>query len=845
MSKSTITRIAIALVVIAVLCVAALIIGYLAFGRQLLSSGQIFGKPQVPESQLFADKDIPPLPPATMDVAFTNPTGEVHLKTGEILPLHGKMLSQYPVHGMELWVDDTIWEARQPSTETETTAFSGLWNWKPEKSGVYRLTLRGIDKTGRSAYSSVLTAVVEGDVDQGTGNPVLPLFDNAKLTPAPEFTPSPGGGGAPAGSDPVPTNGETTTTDTPSGLEPPQVPEPPDRSTLPLPLIQGESINLEVTVARPSACEVQIDVQDLNNIATGLMITRFGPNDQDFFPIVAMKLEKNQLSTYLDRDSKFEGTYLYSVYAYNSTGGSRSEIHEAEISSACAGDTWNGVVFADMKIVPKTDVENMHCYFWLDQLQWDRIPVLEGQSLTPMSENDLRYWMTNLNSMLLDSGQETREDVATAYDLTPFAPDLSMTGLANFRLNIECQNVTSDTSVNMGTASGMVNLVDKDKLMVFSAPQFDFYMYLGSKLILGSQPSMNIGIASPVDVEQVLDEQKCPDALKLWCTWNLDDRILLRWHWNPQPCFYNFYPEPDQQYVCVNKPDNFSVYQYTHNPQYSFITAEYAPSPQADGYYYESFIKPSGDWVIDPNDSYSEQQKKKALATQEFCIRAQSMSSGSHFLQSQDFQESCIRLGDAANANPVVEKTAVLEPIESGVYQYKIVGQGEYVGESGPEYVINPDSLQSVWQVFGTEAVYYDPTLWKDYGFFKFDISNLVGKKITKATLKIPTSNMDFYAISDGFFVADENKICKTALLLLNRNGSVGYHANPPNATTVISNSDGSNNVTDEVQNWVNGSTPNFGFMVEVYNMMNFTGTRLHGCKYTFDDVQLEIEYEE
>lgn len=854
MSKSTLAPKVIIGVILACAVLAAAITGAAFFLRQRQ------GLPSAGTS----DANLPKPPQSTMRVHLTDPIGATNLKTGEILPIHGQVLSNYPVASLELWVNGKMVEGRKPPVGIDKTFFLGLWNWQPTKAGAYKLSLRGIDRGGRSAYSNMTTIVVEDyqEIDM----PILPTPEPAQLTPAPDATPGVppvipviklAGSNAPtfSGGLPAPEGGAQS----PSTPDPnlPPIPGPDDASPTPAdgptePSGPGSppempSFNVKVTIINPDPCTTDLEIEDLNHQATGFSIERTGPQDSSYYPLTTIKAEASKSIHHLDNSAKYGGTYYYKITVFDSMDSQELDLIEISYPDTCANETWNGVVFADMKVIPKTPVENLHCFIWLDTIVWNRIPPAEGSSIPPMSVEDLRVWENNLNAL---PGTIENYSFTAGYDLTPFAPDLSKTGFSNFQLSVRCVNQTSDTAITLGTAKANIDLKYPDQLTVLSANQFDVYLYIGSQVMLGNQPSIDVGIASPYAVETSGDPAICPPHLQDHCSdYVKANYAILRWKWKPKPCFYGS-SDPDAKTVCVEKPSHFKIYRYTGSPLYTEVGDGFLGDIDMAGYFYAWQPLPEENTHVEANDTNEEKLVKEALSSMRYCIRAVS-SESLRSLESEDTAENCLSLKDFSF--PDLTQTVELSPVDTGVYFY-----GESSDESGEAWgagYVPPDGEENLppgvmysgqWYP-GDEADMedYPYAIWAKYGYFRFslDQTQLMGKQIISATL-YPNgprgSCLMVYDSGSHFFdlYGDMH-----GLILLNRKGSPGYHAQQVDGTWLTNWIAPEMDVTNEVRMWADGSVPNNGFMFGIKPTIIAVNYHYWVCDAYYGPVKLVVKY--
>ncbi len=862
MPKSTLIK-----VIVGVILVCAVLAGAITGVGFFLRQSQ--GLP----GEATGDSKLPERPPSTMRVHLTDPIGVANLKTGAILPIHGQVLSNYPVDSLELWVNGKLVEVRKPPVGTDRTFFLALWNWRAAQAGTYKLTLRGIDRGGRSAYSNLVTVRVDDMLEQDVSLQIQATPDSAQLTPAPGETPGtplagpvikPAGGNAPQVPGGVPASGSEEQPPSVPGQNPPPNPDPGDITPPPSDGDQGPVLgeppkapfDVKVTITMPDACSANLEIEDLTHQATGYFIERSGPQEPGFYPVSVLGAETAKSSHYLDNSDKFGGAYYYKIIAYN-TPEQRSQaldLIEVYYGNDCTYNNWNGVVFSDIKVIPKGPVENLHCFIWLDNIVWNRLPPAEGSSIPPMSAEELRLWTTNLNLITKHTDPAKAYSFTSGYDLTSFAPDLSTTGFENFQLSIRCVNQTSDTAITLGTAKGPIDLKRPDQLIILPAEQFDAYVYIGSQVMPGNQPSLQVGIASPYAVEVSGDPEICPPAWQDHCTDYVQAHYaILRWKWKPKPCFYG-YSNPDAKTVCVEKPNHFEIYRYTYSPRDTNVGSGFLGDLASDGYYYTFIPYPQEDTEPDENDTYAEKAAKQALGLKQYCVRAVS-ARWFRYMESEDFQESCVSLKDLAL--PTGLKTITLSPTETGVY---VNTEHPFSAGSYPD----TQAGHPVYELY--TGLYVDSgSNWVQYGFFEFDLSQITGKQIVSAKLKpgntegvflilVPEQSI-WEDIANSFpggkglqtdSLMREWEIdtgCSRGLMVLNRKSSPGYHPYGPDALVTHSYVNQTMNVTDEVRMWADGSTPNYGFMFGIWPAVTVNNVVWWGCDVYYGPIQLIVEY--
>jgi len=197
-------------------------------------------------------------------------------------------------------------------------------------------------------------------------------------------------------------------------------------------------------------------------------------------------------------------------------------------------------------------------------------------------------------------------------------------------------------------------------------------------------------------------------------------------------------------------------------------------------------------------------------------------------------------------------KTITLEPSRIG--RYVNGGGSTSYSNSYP----NPNIPTDIFTGWNVEA---DPSeFWLQQGFFRYDLSDLMGKYIHSAKMDI-TANKTYSWIckepdftfpvsldTEGCGIPAPASGCSQMLLVLTENATNGYHTTPPQATgdnyLWTESATTKKDVTDEVRMWVDGSQPNYGFLLNSQRTFTVSGDwTSYGCYTYYQRPALTIEY--
>jgi hypothetical protein len=841
-----------------------IVIGILLLAAVLVGSGLFLTRILGAKDSGSASGSLLARPPSTMVVQLTGPVSNTRVDAGAKIPVYGQMTSNYPVARLELWVNGAMVEKRTPPQGTIKNYFIAHWNWSAPGAGVYKMNLRGVDRDGHSAVSNLVVVMAEGEVGVQTGLRILPTPDRSQLTPVPTLTPDPAlnipgsgesensgqpaSGGAPGGA----TGGNEEPPESAPNPKPPSPPNPdpgaPDQdesgedqdSTLGDPPT-APSLGLLIRI-ESEGCTFIFNLADKNHNAQGFFIERSGPEDNDFTAITMVKADPTSNARYVDNSPKQKGIYLYNIIAFNAdTGMQVTEQKKAVFEDNSCNRSWNGVVFADMKLVPRVPVNQLYCYAWLNELPWERLPAAEASSIPAMGAEDLVMWNGNLNMLTKDLNLPDQYNFSIAYDLTPFAPDLSQTGLDNFQFSIKCLDFNENSGLKvLGVATRKLDLKEVGQLIKMPADSYDLYIYFSSKVMSGDQPGYNLNIARPFNLEVTTNPNSCAAEIRGLCEQYIqNNNVVFKWEWVPEPCLGN--PSDLGKEVCVDSPTGFRFYRLNY-PDLSSLGA-IPVVKYTDGHYYNMIAYPIEELNVDQADSYEERQSKLALMQKQYTVRAV-YANAETGVDMESWDSNWVQLKNYSDQ--FEPRVVVLDPDLIGHY---IFGFNSIGGNllTMLHHPANPAGVVDLG--FANWAIDSDYAWALDEGYFKFDLSSLMGKQIISATLNFNEMKEDgTVCYSDGSCYARQN--CAQALTA----PSVYYppgvivKSDPPTTWITHSYVDKKMDVTNQVRIWTEGSEKNYGFMLgseQTYVTNDDQDWTWADCRSTYGPVQLEIKYDD
>lgn len=847
MTKSNKLLLLIGLAVLAFLAVAAGVGGFF-FLRQNTAAETPIAAPTAEEDIL----SIPPIPPSNLLVHLTSPNNETQIAPGDSLSIHGQVVSNYPVQALELWVNGEKVEDRIPPVGKDRNFFIGIWDWQARESGVYPMVLRGLDKYGNSLYSNMVNVVVEGPALQENGEKVLPVIDAAQVTPAPTSeVPSSGDPGTSTGEgagqpDPGTPGLPSPQTNPPDAGQPEPQENPPPTEEVPQEITPdpgqtlGEppepvptSFNLQIEASQ-NGCDHIFKVKDLNNQATRYILYHL-----DFWsgwePVYSIKAEPEGVSI-KDGSSKSPGTHSYYIKAIGE--GSQmfdSAIYKLETTdSSCLGSVEDLTVFADVKVVSRVRTENMHCYSRLNENDWDRLP-LQGY-LQPLSKAEKDAWKTNLK--VVDPAI-TEPSANELYDLLPYIPSLGATGRDTWKFSVKCfDTVWNEEAKPLGLATGQVDMKQTDKVVIMRASNFDVVLFFASKTgQSATQKGYNLQIAAPTQLEILSNMTSCPTELHLNKTaceeMIANNYVFFRWNWKSKPCAN---PDMSGSQVCIEEPFDFWLTGPQSNEGTDFL---YQPSP--DGFYYAVLPYPVN--IQTPGSSSNGSLSDTIDALSHMAIyHVNAQGSG---LISRDSNFVVLDV-------PPVQHFMTLFMTGSSRYITGADESGMNNGYPGP-------GLPPARFVYSAWNFDRDPAQhWIQHGKFKYDLTPLQDKNIIKAELKLDVVNSSGYACGESGFnpfgidtsacgVIPPANGCSQMLTYMTEGFVGGVHASAPQTSGAhhLYTASQTFDVTDEIRMWLDGTLPNYGFLLWTEPYFEMTGEWLrYGCNSYYEPT-LSIEYQD
>ncbi len=513
------------------------------------------------------------LPPgiSTMVVTLSMPVNDSRVPLNQFTAITAQAVGVNPITALELWIDGTPAETKNPPGGASVNPFAASWSWTPASEGEHTLLVRALDMTGNVGLSNVVRVTASKDANVAapgayeakTGDTVASVAQAAQVSPQqiidlnPQISPS--GTITPGQTITIPV--PPPPTDTPTPEPPPQPPPDPGASDPPgnpnKYIIGGlflvSQFSSAVAPAKPDLsagtgagkCSIDLYITDNSGNETGFYLYRLDNNAPNFKWIATLDAHSGPKPIHYV-DPVASGKYQYYVAAFNAAGMAASKIVKTAIIEPCGEP--QGLGLANGTLTIKQPVDKIYCYLSIDNGPWTRIPPGITTFLTPTKPGEF------------DVSQYLKS-------LTPSPPPAKMT------LHLECWGWNGGTLVYLGEATetvtkGAVQLVGTNFVLM---GELSDIQALASKI-----PNPNI--AHPTNVKSSLDPQECikraPSAqfakqmfVALCMASAGKGYQFLTWDWSPQGC-------PSGK--CIADIDGYNVYiQYIGNEPARIETISY------------------------------------------------------------------------------------------------------------------------------------------------------------------------------------------------------------------------------------------------------------------------------
>ncbi len=812
-------------------------IGCFAIIVLALMGGLLYLSTQIPDV-------VKQMPPNTspLVVTLTTPSNDATIPLNDATTIGVDAVGAQPIVAVEVWVDGVRLFA-QPS-DAGLKRLVVTWSWVPQGEGTHTLIARARDAQQREGQSNVVRVVASPDANPTTliaykpapGDTLPGIADKFKVPPQqvidanPQINPNDPIPADQAVSVPVPETSEPgpgadTSTPDPAPNNPPPPPDPgqgappglPDKNFFWIKAL-GELFSKSNPPAKPllgaavDGCNVQLTIADQSFNEDGFYIQREGPTPL-LTPIATLGAH-NGASSFVYTDSNLaQGEYVYYVVAFNPAGTALSNPVQVKIAaSQCKPSMDWGKFFKPIKIILKQPVDKVYCYLRINDGDWQRIPHAPNTFLPPNAQGTF--------------------DVSAFLKSLPYYP---LKG--KMTLELDCWGWKGSTLIYLGNAK---EVLDAGLPVQMKASQFDLSGVLPD-LNLPTQQFMGGGFPSitpPSDLKYTFDPKECvshmpgPLALlgALLCPATIEsgDHAVLVWNW-----WGACWPGDTN---CVTTIDGYRVYREDY-PAPSLVQ-----EVQGQDLTVAMIPLANPPWPVGSNAPPEEQLKYAALSKNCYFVRAFKGGAG-------ESPDSSIKIclpwkpqGEFRDLTPAHRLNRYVYNAHTESY----CTRGYKPSEPPPDQ-IRVGYEHEIWD----DCDGYYNVAWR--GAVYFDLSNIPQYVyLDRATLKY--SLLDSHQ-SYGNTATNERVNCATHLGLgkdkwMGKDFGDAKYWIPSEAYTTLPSTLGTTpgqeviqlNVTDAVKQWIQGTRPNYGFVLRS-NTEALNHEDNNACISDYGNFHLELEY--
>lgn len=754
---------------------------------------------------------------SSLIVTLSAPSNDAQVPLNQFTNVSAEALGVKPIAALELWIDGTPSGTQNAPAGSTLDQFTAFWTWTPASEGEHTLLVRAIDADHNIGMSNIVRVTASNDanvqasvaVQAKAGDTVSSLAQEIKVDPQqiidlnPQVDPS--STIAPGEAITVPIPMLPTETPTPEASlsappEPPGNPNQPPANGNPnkYQVWWNQNILEQFSVIKPAAapglsaspgtgqCFLNLYIYDKSDNEDGFFLYRLDPNAFAFDRIATLDAHSgSQPIHYVDPVPT--GKYQYYVSSFNAMGESASSIVASAIIEPCVAPQQQSLGLNNALVTVTQPVDKIYCYLRVDNGLWTRIPPGPATFIAPTKPGEF------------DVSQYLKS-------LTPSPPPPQIT------LHLDCWGWKGDTLIYLGDATKTISqgviLVNASSFQllgnlaaqthVFNAPVPEIAPPINAKLT--SDPNECIKHFPNNPVSQSYAATQCPKFLEFGYK-------ILTWDWLPDGCSSG---------TCIQDIQGYQVYLYyfgqpiptllSHVPNRDMTVAAFPP-PQ-----------PSG-----PEPPHLIVTAYKAMP----------------WTRSAD------------SNNVTVETTPIkkfLAPLVSTWFYY-----GNWEGCNGP-----PPPIYLENRPLGIVAGYehregncdflnyvYQGAVW-------FDVRGFLPEDIVQVLLKYTWEDSFFQAADD--IASNAKKSCAAKLKLGRSDWRSGEqpqwgqkYADPylslPWGEDVNSSfpPEYSWDVTSLVKEWIQGSRPNYGFILEGPNGWVDQDWGTDACASVYDDFSLEL----
>lgn len=805
-------------------CFAIIILG--------LIGGLVYLSTQIPD---VAEQMPPSASPII--VTLTTPPNDSTIPLNDATTISVDAIGPAPIVAIELWVDGVRLFTK--TSDAGVTPFTAIWSWMPSSEGTHTFVARAIDAQQRQGQSNVVRVMASKDESPTTqvayktqpGDTVPIIAQKFKTTPQqiivanPQINPNnpipPGQDvSVPAPEQPEPGPGADTSTPEASSENPSPPPNPgqgtppnpPDKTLIWIKAL-GNLFTKSNLPAKPGlsavveGCNVKLTIADNSLNEDGFYLHRDEANPS-LKPIATFG-EKSGVGAFSYADVNLaQGTYVYSIEAFNSAGNALSNLAQVKIAdSQCASSLDWAKFFQVFKLKAKQAVDKVYCYLKINDGAWNRIPHADNTFLSPNAQG--------------------------TFDVETYLKSLPITTIKNkLTLELDCWGWKGNQLIYLGnakeTVSSQVQLIANQFEVIAAVPQMVDLSGLGGiqgitpgaqQFLSGEVPA----ILPPGKLKRTSDPKECtshmPGPLAVLggtftcqATTGDDSYAVLVWEW-----MGGCWPGQTQ---CVPHVDGYRVYRE------DFPAPTLVKQIKGEGVQVAMFTLPPQPWAIAVDAPLLAKLKYQALAKNCYIVRAYKDGVG----ESPDSQKICLPW-------EMLNQTKDLTPafmLTRGVWH----SHTEYHVWDGPASICQHGLAGPGLQANQIQVGYYHATWGDCNGYYNlvsrgavyFDLNSIP----KNATLNWARLEYDFdknTALASDDIATNQKKVnCATRLMLgkeewMGKNFGSKIYWIPGEAYMTLASTLGTTvtksgqpapiqlDVTDAVKQWIQGTRPNYGFV--------------------------------
>jgi LysM repeat protein len=545
------------------------------------------------------------LPPGLSSVVVTlsSPSNDAQVPLYQFTTVSAEAVGAKPIIALELWIDGTPSGTQNAPDGSTLNRFNTYWTWTPASEGEHALLVRAIDVDHNIGMSNIVrvTASKESDVAASVviqtkpGDTVSSVAQEIKVDPQQiidlnlgiDATSTITPGESIAVPIPLPPSPSPTPQPPPSVTpEPPGDPNQPPSTGGPnkYQVWWNHNIFKLVSAIKPPAapglsasvgagkCSIDLYIYDKSDNEDGFFLYQLAPNAAAFTRIATLDAHSgSQPIHYVD--PAITGPYQYYISSFNAMGESPSTIVMTKILDSCIAPQQQTLGLNNAIVTVGQPVDKIYCYLQVDNGLWTRVPPGANTFITPTKPGqfDLSQYLKSL---------------------TPSPPPPQIT------LHLECWGWNGGALVPLGEATKTI----KEGQVQIKAPNWQLIANLSAQMHLLQAPG-DPEIAPPINAKLTTDQNECLSHYRpvnsfshafetfLCSTAVADGQLILTWDWLPAGCTSgNCSQDIDGFYVYMIYPGQANP-SLIHTVPSQRVTTDIFPPPPSNGLPPQVFVR--------------------------------------------------------------------------------------------------------------------------------------------------------------------------------------------------------------------------------------------------------------